>query len=99
MTPFPRFVSFVAVALGCFDIVRGVVHTVLAGNVGVVTAGLDMAGPTGRDQLTLMAAFGYSNFVTGVALIYLGLSNRRGAVIMLAVVPIALISAGVSIEY
>ncbi len=99
MTPLPRFVSFVAIALGCFDIVRGVVHTVLAGNTGVVIAGLDMAGPTGRDQLILMAAFGYSNFVTGAALILLGLMNRVGALVLLAVIPLALIVAGASIGH
>ena len=99
MTNLPRFVSFVAIALGCFDLVRGVVHTVLAGSVGVEVAGLDLTGPTGRDQLTLMVAFGYSNFITGAALIFLGLTSRLGALIMLALIPLALIIAGASIQY
>lgn len=99
MTRLPRFVSFVAVALGCFDIIRGLVHTVLVGNTGAEIAGLDLTGQTGLDQLTLMVAFGYSNFVTGAALIYLGLTSRSGALLMLAIIPVALIVAALSIEF
>ncbi len=99
MTQLPRFVSLVAVSLGCFDVVRGLVHTVLVGNVGVEIAGLDLAGATGLDQLTLMVAFGYSNFITGAALIYLGMTSRPGALVMLAIIPLALIVAGASIGY
>jgi hypothetical protein len=99
MKSMPRFVSFVAIALGCFDIVRGLVHTVFVGSTGVEIAGLDLTGPTGRDQLMLMVAFGSSNFITGIALILLGLTNRLGALIMLAVIPLALLTAGASIEY
>ena len=99
MNTLPRFVSVVAVALGCFDLIRGLVHTVLFGNVGAETAGLDLTGPTGRDQLMLMAAFGSANFITGAALIYLGLANRLGALILMVVIPIALVTAGASVAY
>ena len=99
MTTYPRFISFVAVALGCFDLVRGFVHTALAGSAGVTISGIDVSGPTGLDQLTLMVAFGYSNFVTGIALIYLGLTNRFGALILLAAVPVSLLVAGASLEH
>lgn len=98
MTEFPRFVSFVAVGLGCFDIVRGLVHTVFVGNMGAEIAGLDLTGPTGRDQLMLMAAFGSSNFITGAALILLGLTSRRGALILLSVIPLGLLAAGVGMH-
>ena len=47
----------------------------------------------------LMVAFGSSNLITGAALILLGLTNRLGALIMLAVIPPALLTAGASIEY
>ncbi len=99
MTRLPRFVSVVAIVLGSFDIIRGLVHSVFVGSVGVPTAGLDIAGPTGLDQVTLMVAFGYSNLVTGVALIYLGLTNRAGALVLLAAIPVALLVAGASISY
>jgi hypothetical protein len=98
MNKFPRFVSFVAVGLGCFDIIRGLVHTVFVGNMGAEIAGLYLAGPTGLDQLTLMVAFGSSNFITGAALIYLGLTNRMGALILMAVVPVSLLLAGVGLH-
>jgi hypothetical protein len=98
MNTFPRFVSFVAVGLGCFDIVRGLVHTVFVGSMGAQIAGLDLAGPTGLDQLTLMVAFGSSNLVTGAALIYLGLTDRLGALILMAVVPLALLLAGLGLQ-
>jgi hypothetical protein len=98
MNTLPRFVSFAAVGLGCFDIVRGLVHTVFVGSMGAQIAGLDLAGPTGLDQLTLMVAFGSSNLITGAALIYLGLTDRRGALILMALVPLALLLAGVGLE-
>ena len=98
MTSYPRFISFVAVLLGCFDLIRGFVHTVLAGSTGVAISGIDVSGPTGLDQLTFMIAFGYSNFVTGIALIYLGLTHRLGALIMLGAIPVSLLLAGASLE-
>ena len=98
MNNYPRFVSVVAVGLGCFDLVRGLVHTVFAGDKGAVIAGLDLAGPTGRDQLVLMIAFGSSNFITGAALIILGLTNRLGALILMSVIPLALFVAGAGLE-
>ena len=98
MNSLPRFVSVVAIGLGCFDIVRGLVHTVFVGNVGAEVAGLDLMGPTGLDQLTLMVAFGSSNFITGAALILLGLTNRLGAVILMVVIPVALGLAGAGLH-
>jgi hypothetical protein len=98
MKIFPRLVSLVAVGLGCFDILRGLVHTVFVGNMGAEIAGLDLTGPTGLDQLTLMVAFGSSNFITGAALIYLGLTSRRGALILMAVIPVSLLLAGVGLH-
>ena len=99
MTDIPRFVSVVAVALGCYDIVRAVAHTGLAGHAATEIAGLDLAGPTGRDQLVLMVAFGASNFVTAAALILLGLTHRFGALILLAVIPAAYAFAGAALRF
>ncbi|MEZ5490208.1 MAG: hypothetical protein R3F50_07795 [Gammaproteobacteria bacterium] len=99
MHTIPRFVSIVAILLGSFDIVRGLVHTVFVGNKGAILAGLDLAGSTGLDQLTLMIAFGASNLITGAALIVFGFVNRFGALIMLIVIPLAYAIAGVSLEY
>lgn len=98
MTSFPRFVSFVAIALGCFDIIRGFAHTVFVGHAAVELAGLDLTGPTGRDQVVLMVAFGASNLITGAALILLGWTHRRGALILLAVIPFAYLMAQVGLR-
>lgn len=95
----PRFVSVVAVALGCFDIIRGLAHTVFVGHAATELAGLDLTGPTGRDQVVLMIAFGASNFITGAALILLGLMQRFGALILLAAIPVAYGVAAASLSY
>ncbi|MEO1079698.1 MAG: hypothetical protein AAFY29_09090 [Pseudomonadota bacterium] len=96
---YPRFVSFVAVGLGCFDIVRGVVHTVLAGSLAVDVSGIDVSGPSGRDLIVLMTAFGHANFITAAALIQAGLTSRMASLILLSVIPLALLIAGVSLHY
>ena len=67
MQSLPWFVTGVAIVLGSFDLLRGIVHTVLAGSVGIPKSGVDVSGPTGRDQLMFMVAFGYSNLLTGAA--------------------------------
>lgn len=95
----PWFVSAIALGLGGFDILRAVVHTVLVGSVGVEKSGIDISGPTGLDQLMLMVAFGHSNFVTGAALIYLGLRDRFGAFLLMAFIPVTLLIAGASLEH
>ncbi len=95
----PRFVAFVAVGLGCFDIVRAVAHTVFAGYAAGEIAQVDLNGPSGRDLLTLMVAFGASNFITGAALIILGLTNRTGALALLAVIPAAYLAAAAGRQY
>lgn len=95
----PRFVSFIAVALGCFDIIRGVANTAFAGYVAGEIAGLDLDGPTGRDQLVLMIAFGASNFITAAALIYLGLRDRLGALVILFIIPLAYVMGHVGLRF
>ena len=57
----------------------------MVGSVGVEKSGIDVTGPTGFDQFMLMVAFGHSNFVTGAALIFLGLRDRLGALLLMAI--------------
>lgn len=95
----PRFVAVVAVSLGAFDILRAVAHTVFAGHAASEIAGLDLTGPTGRDQLVLMVAFGASNFITAAALILAGLTSRLSSLILLAVIPIAYVIGGLGLQY
>lgn len=89
----PRYISVVAFVLGCVDVVRGASHTLLANHAATNIAGLDLSGPSGRDQLVLMAAFGASNLLSAAALIYLALRDRFGALIFLAVIPAAYLVA------
>ena len=96
---YPRFVSFVAFAVGCFDLVRGFVHAPLAGSTAALTSGIDLSGPSAGDQIMLMAAFGHANFITGAALIYLSFTSRAGSVFMMTVIPVALAIAGASVNY
>ncbi|MEM1401896.1 MAG: hypothetical protein AAGG55_01075 [Pseudomonadota bacterium] len=74
-------------------------HAPLAGSAAAAVSGIDLSGPTGGDQIILMAAFGHANFITGAALIYLSLKSRGGAVFLMTVIPVALAVAGVSVNY
>ena len=81
--------GIVAIALGCLDLVRGFMHTILleyaAGNI----AGLDLSSSVAIDLLQLMGVFGISNYITGVMLILLGWKARPLALTMLGVIPAA----------
>lgn len=98
MQNYPIFVSAVAIMLGGLDIVRGVSHTLLSAQAATHVAGLDLSGPTGHDQLVLMSAFGASNFLSAAALIYLALRDRFGALLFLAVLPIAYLLAQIGLR-
>lgn len=95
---YPAFVSIVAFALGCLDLLRGVNHTLMSSYAASDVAGLDLTGPTGLDQLVLMNAFGAANFLSGAALIYLSLRDRLGALLFLALIPLAYFMAGLGLR-
>lgn len=84
-----RFVSFIAIGLGIFDLIRGVMHTVFAGYAASEIADVDLVGPSGRDLLTLMIAFGASNLITSAALVTSGLTSRKVSLALLTAIPIA----------
>ena len=95
---YPQFVSVVAFALGVLDLVRGASHTLLSAYAASDVAGLDLSGPTALDQLVLMNAFGAANFLSGAALIYLSIRDRAGALLFLAIIPCAYLTAGLGIH-
>ena len=95
---YPVFISVVAFALGVLDLLRGVSHTLLSFYAASDVAGLDLSGPTGFDQLVLMNAFGAANFLSGAALIYLSLRDRLGALLFLAITPLAYLAAGIGLH-
>ena len=88
-TNIPKFVSVVAIALGCIDIIRGFMHTILLDFAATNIAGLDLSTSQVGDLLQLMGAFGISNYITGTMLILIGWKARQMALIMLGVIPAA----------
>jgi len=85
----PKFVSIAAIALGCLDLVRGFMHTILLDYAATNIAGFDLSTSLAGDLLQMMGAFGISNYLTGIMLILIGWKARPLALIMLGVIPIA----------
>ncbi len=73
--------------IGCYDLLRGFMHTVLLYYSATHIAVIDLTTATARDQLQLLGAFGISNLETGVVMILLGLFARKLGLIMLGVIP------------
>jgi hypothetical protein len=88
-TTIPKFVSVVAIALGCLDLVRGFMHTILLEYAANNIAGFDLSTELAGDLLQVMGAFGISNYLTGVMLILVGWRARPLALTMLGVIPLA----------
>ena len=88
-THVPRFVSAIAIGLGCLDLVRGFMHTILLRYAALNIAGLDLTTSLAGDLLQLLGTFGISNYVTGIMLILVGWKSRPLALTMLGVIPIA----------
>ena len=58
--------------MGCLDLLRGFMHTVLLDFAAANIAGLDLSTSLAGDLLQMMGAFGISNYLTGIILILLG---------------------------
>ena len=97
-TNIPKFVSIVAIALGCLDLVRGFMHTILLEYAAANIAGLDLSSSVAIDLLQLMGAFGISNYITGAMLILLGWKARPLAMAMLGLIPAAYLIGTVGIK-
>ena len=61
----PKLVSVVAIVLGCLDLIRGFLHTILLEHAATNIAGLDLSTPLAGDLLQMMGTFGISNYITG----------------------------------
>ena len=85
----PKFVSIVAIVLGCLDLIRGFMHTILLDFAATNITGFDLTSSLAGDLLQMMGAFGISNYLTGIMLILLGWKARPLALIMLGFIPIA----------
>ncbi len=75
-TRVPMFVSIVTILLGCYDLVRGIMHTFRLEYSALHIAKINLAGPEASDLLRLLGVFGISNFITGIMLILIGLKAR-----------------------
>ena len=85
--PIPKFISIMAVFLGCIDLLRGFMHTVILPYSATHIACLDLSGPTAPDLLRLLGLFGISNYITGATLILTGLYARPIALVLLGLIP------------
>ena len=85
----PKFVSIVAIILGCLDLIRGFLHTILLEFAATNIAGFDLSTALAGDLLQVMGVFGISNYLTGIMLILIGWKARPLALAMLGVIPVA----------
>jgi hypothetical protein len=90
-TGIPKSVSVAAIPLGCLDLIRGFVHTIVLSSAASNIAGLDLSTPQAGDLLQLMGALGISNYLTGIMLILMGWKARPLALAMLGLIPVAYI--------
>ena len=72
--------------LGCLDLVRGFMHTVLLEYAAENIMGLDLSVAR-DDQLLLLGTFGISNYITGFVLILIAMKARNIVQYVFLVVP------------
>ena len=95
----PKLVSIIAILLGCLDLVRGLMHTILLEYAASNIAGLDLTTSQAADLLRLMGSFGISNYISGIALILVGWKARDLAWIMLGGIPAAYLIGGLATRF
>ena len=87
----PKFAWIIMIALGCLDLVRGFMHTVLLEYAAENIMGLDLLVAR-DDQLLLLGVFGISNFLTGMMLILIGLKARNIVQYVFLAIPVSYLS-------
>lgn len=88
-TQVPKFVWVVLLILGCIDLIRGFMHTVLLEYSALNIAGLDLTTSTAAEQLRLLGAFGISNWVTGAIFILVALKAKNISIHVMGIIPLA----------
>jgi hypothetical protein len=83
----PKFVWIVLIVLGCIDLMRGFMHTVLLEYAALNIAGLDLT-VAASDQLRLLGTFGISNWITGITYILIGLKAKNISLHILGLIPV-----------
>jgi hypothetical protein len=82
----PKFAWIITIGLGCFDLLRGFIHTVLLEFAAINIFGIDLSGGV-NNQMFLLGIFGISNYLTGIMLILIGFRARELIPIMLPAIP------------
>jgi hypothetical protein len=82
----PKFAWIIMVGLGCVDLIRGFIHTVILGFAATNIFVIDLTGGV-DNQMFLLGTFGISNYLTGIMFILIGLKARHLVPIMLPVIP------------
>ena len=93
----PKFAWIILIVLGCVDIFRGIIHTVLLPYAAENIMGLDLSVAR-DDQLVLMGTFGISNYITGVLSIVIALKARNIAPYVFLITPISYIFGSIMIN-
>ena len=84
----PKFAWIIMTALGCLDLVRGFIHTVLLEYAAENIMGLDLLVAR-DDQLLLLGTFGISNYLTGMMLILNAFKARNIVPYVLLAIPVS----------
>lgn len=88
-TTVPAFVWVSLIILGCIDIIRGFMHTVVLEYAALNIAGLDLTTSTAAEQLRLLGTFGISNWITGALFILIGLKAKHLSIYVMGIIPAA----------
>ena len=83
----PKFAWILMVGLGCIDLIRGIIHTILLEFAAINIFVIDTTGGV-DNQMFLLGVFGISNYLTGIMFILIGLKARQLVPIMLPIIPI-----------
>ena len=83
----PKFAWMVMIALGCIDLFRGFIHTVLLDYAATNIFVIDISGGV-ENQMFLLGIFGISNYLTGILFILVGLRARELVPIVLPLIPL-----------
>ncbi len=89
----PKFAWIILTILGCLDLIRGFIHTVLLEYAAQYIMGLDLL-VVRDDQLLLLGVFGISNYITGMMLILIGMKARNIVQYVFLVIPVSYLWGG-----
>lgn len=83
----PKFAWILMIGFGCFNLIRGFIHTFMLEFAALNIFVIDLSGGV-DNQMFLLGTFGISNYITGIMFILIGLKARHLVPIMLPVIPI-----------